>query len=1313
MQASLVPFSVSPYDNDTSLLYKYAGSKGIPVRYVRLRPRRSTDLTKEERVFFSVADLLGPINAGDEQALRDIEDYAPDLSAKDITGLYLHSLTGEMYTEERLEEANNFYARLAQGQGFSEVSALRSFYEDYAPNFDKQVASDANRIKKVSKVQKLFDLLSKEPMFPISPITVNGTAISFSPSFAPSSKRVSPEDGLEIFDQSILSVYVPFVQYNDGERKYFKVYEGKTAEELPDIELITGLSSNNNEPYKLFLTIWTGDQEENGSEVFYHAPKNSFSRVEYSLSSNTLLINTPLQSEENLGTLATRRVQRALPMLSLGSGMESKLGGWFDLFFLPRAAGDKAIRLEEVSFINTLINDELMPYYFYTEERTKPYALKKNIDINYRSLFEEERVGSGGEATSGAIVSMKLKQRRADVNETHTILLDNQKIARILPRNTYYLHVKISKAANRKVLEEFINLFRLLMVYHELSQLGVNIEEEEDGQFVKVEGGTSVYDNYKSFIPELDELYTPVAIAKKVVKKGEAVPSKNDQLHETAPNLWPKGAGRHCLCPNQPIIIDKEDIEEWENYTFSVKGIPTKRTIRQYPEGDGWYFVCPGNKNPHMNFKFNKWFDNGYKYLPCCSKKPLAPGKYPKEKVGAKAENIIITQKFLQPGGWATLPKHVSSALKSYIPGATGISILRQGVTRSVNSFLHSVCTALGDDDAYSSIDEEQDKEAYVIKLRRAIANNTRPELLKQELYDYPDRSISNLLADVSIFFDPLIFYRAVEEYFDINIYIFSTSREDEREEKSDGRMLIPRYTKFHAHSQHIDRKTVLIFRNMGSESDLLPYPQCELIIDHTEERKGEVEITTIFGRDMAELCHNVMIDTLGTITWDDVHRTNPDLYSFIDYNSLIDYAGVEQHLDGDGRMRGLNFDLKSGAKLTRVTMFFPPSQPTNLPMSKTVYYPPADLIMNVWGKAQSASSTSRNPLKVEEIIGIWFPVYSLQEGVFFPVASIVVSSSAVASSAVASSAITTLATKPIGPPSPVPSVRKESITQRVRRLERTLTLLMQLVEWLYLVHCRNGVDLDGFYLSYFAYDRSPVEDSADYYDFSLLPRRLPEIDSVAQGISIMSQYAPTLFNHGKLAMYSASFAAKVLKTLKGNLTLTRLILLRLKHNERPDKGITQLRGYYLYEEDFRQQQDVIVFIGSGNLHRWIRSTVYYDFRHSFRVYDYILPETFKNGERVKQPYVYYNNGTYYLIQNVVTGSREAAAAVVKVWVELGYNPGYDVEALQLQELPIMKVYIASGDELLVETDLSRGLNTFIELLHYKNGRYAAMIKLA
>ncbi len=117
-----------------------------------------------------------------------------------------------------------------------------------------------------------------------------------------------------------------------------------------------------------------------------------------------------------------------------------------------------------------------------------------------------------------------------------------------------------------------------------------------------------------------------------------------------------------------------------------------------------------------------------------------------------------------------------------------------------------------------------------------------------------------------------------------------------------------------------------------------------------------------------------------------------------------------------------------------------------------------------------------------------------------------------------------------------------------------------------------------------------------------------------------------------------------------------------------------------------------------------------------------------------EEPYIYQNNPTgndstsfdptvdqYYLIQNVLNGNKKRAMLVAYMWYKYKYNHGFNTSEWPGKEQidgdstlqPAHIIYrTLPGGKIMVKNNNSNGENTYLEILSYENGMYAAMLPL-
>ncbi|CAH6421734.1 Hypothetical protein HVR_LOCUS1374 [uncultured virus] len=1289
-----------PYDNDVTLLYKWAEVFQVPVRLMIVRPRTPRDAAitsgTQTFVFESLPVIVQRLsNEGESPAgmFDIITGYNKLINIDDIVMSYYDQLHRQDPRPDLYVTINQIYRAMDDKlvvDKFESPDDLQKTYDSWITQIYEKLASDMKRLDTIKEIQLTLAEVDQQPKIPFSPVIVNSTIVSFSPTI--DGRPVTKEDGLDIFNRSIVSRYVPFLRFNDKYgRPLYRVYTGGKIENEPNYSVTIIPSAEANNKNTIYMTLWLGDPNSDGSVELHDAPRESFFTVVYHLDTNYLTIESPVGADPKKGlirneAIAFQRTQSALPNLVFGEGKEIKVRGDFNMWGMD---------FDETSFLDMVLLEPLMNVYLYVEENIKPFALKKRLDVHYRSIYSDMAEGKTqteeAYISNSAAVSVTLTQKTTLMDEVVDVMDPTKRVitqAR-LPAGIPYIHVNISQAESRAVVNDFIPIFRLLMRYY-------------------LDNKDPIIQAYLQLLPELTALgpllsqrkrrvVAPEPTILELTKKttvNRRVNAKIRRLQEQAPDLFVLNYARRCQCPLQPIILEPNEIEAWKQKRVG----PTlqERQIMPFPKDNPrWSFVCPDDNNPFPGVKLNHDLPNRDKfpYVPCCFKKDqMTPGvnshyrdyvenRAPDRRVGAKAEKKISTRKILVPDRVAFLPRAVENIVKRY--SDEYVDMVRYGIVYTPNSLLHCVCVAI-DDPNYITQPTDEMKEAYVTRIRQHMLATIRPALLKQELYDYTNEEITNLFRDNSKFLDPSLFYRAVEETFNINIYVFAPPPPS-GDETELGAMDIPRFKIFHARPLRLQRPTVVIMKTWGSESDALEYPQCELIVDYD---KDNYQIMKLFGPEMTEVCHGALQDTLKTMTWSvqqnntfDVHA---NIYYYIDHLSLFQVPAVSQFIDYNGKMRALTLNLGGGQLMTVAVI---PSQPENLPVSNDVQRITPQTAARVFGEP-----TGVTRLVNGDVDGLWFQIMDITFGEYVPVIP-----------------APGFNDKPAGPPNPI-TATGINVTGRLSKLRRTLSVIVQIARWLYeLARSKQNIDPTTFASQFMVMDQAQVRDSSTYYDLDRIPRRLPNVETIQEAIRILEPLAPTLFNQGRIIMYSPVFADRIVKMLRDYSNLRFGM---------PPEHIEFIENFYETEADFIDLSNAKIFMNEKDLNAWLTSlkssqnySRYFNIRRRVEIAMGFSPD----------PYMYQDDdGKIFIIQNVVGGTKAKALAVAQTWYDYRVNIGSEPQPLNI--VPIHMVYgVSPASTLIPVEDLTGGSNFFLKLVYYgtyadklagKEGRYAAILEI-
>lgn len=255
-----------------------------------------------------------------------------------------------------------------------------------------------------------------------------------------------------------------------------------------------------------------------------------------------------------------------------------------------------------------------------------------------------------------------------------------------------------------------------------------------------------------------------------------------------------------------------------------------------------------------------------------------------------KGSKIFISNKALKPGISGYLPPLVDKFLHNIDPNAfiwtdEHISFIREGSIKDKNSALDAICKAVyqywddldGDskqgyrrylnsrmpnklldkifsiykddnspinkemDDEEENKDEEDNlsKSEFLSILRKNIIQYIHSGVLSQSSYGFEKQAlIEYIIGDVQ-YFDIKIFWRVLEDIFNINIFLFRRNSEN-----TGGTIGTPLYLEDYILYAKKRKFNVILFETTGAEFDNLKYPQVELIkiIKNVKLSSGKIE---------------------------------------------------------------------------------------------------------------------------------------------------------------------------------------------------------------------------------------------------------------------------------------------------------------------------------------------------------------------------------------------------------------------------------------------------------------------------------------
>ena len=1048
-------------------------------------------------------------------------------------------------------------------------------------------------------------------------------------------------DGITIFDSMGTNIYIPYIQWNDPNgQKYYKVYEN---EDMKNYDIIL-----NNQFRKLNSLYFLVMVEEPGKTL----TKKTYTKCAYSFETNKLRVSLPINRKD----IVLQRIKKVLPLVTLDNEKEFSLKGKFDM---------PGLKIDIPSFHFILLNDDdpvlglksILSTYLYIDETKTSIINRDFISLRYKTIeppeedeFEIEDVEN--EITSSAMLSL---------------------------REDDYV-VDIVKVKSREILEQFRKVFERLI---------------------------TIYSEYKESIDDLISMGVPEERSKQeIIEKKE---KKLAALKAIAPDVFAKGQkgyARKCACNKQPIIVDDLELNDWKNKTFA-KGVDDYyRQIGTFPPNSDtplFRYVCPDDEIPYPTvIENNEENKDIYPYVPCCaaddniSNPKSFYNKYyegqEKKDTGGSKGYIINTLKVLSYDAKGTIPKQVQDLLNSvYIESKYKFE--RYGVGRSPNSFLHCVMVAIQDED-YRKYDYTG-KEAYCVQKRKELLSKLNDiSILRQELFDMNDEEIRSMILDTDSFFDPSLFYRVIEEVYNLNIFVFSPENETIKEPYIE----LPRHKLMHIRPINLKRLSLIIFKHNGGEAEDLKYAQCELVINSGEavdilaspkEKKGKGrpakadkvyrKMDFLFQKDMTEMLfkslQNSLKNYLFTFRPKDLYEKEVELrlspYTKIQWMNVFPnpFEFEYQNIDNYGKTR--SFTLKMGP--LHITIFVPPTQPLDLPSKQQIYYSDPEVVEKIFGV----------PLhKTKD--GNWYPVLGFEYGFFVPCKHKEIQKS--------ESSI------PIQIQFAKEMNRKPNPIENYRNTKKYTKILIDLIIWgLRSNGILNLPDFEERFDSFVVVDESISSNAFP----TVIYRKLPDIGNFGTLVRIWPDY---FLSSNKIRLNSSLYD-KLRSYLKRY--YTDFDGLSLPPNP-------YLNNVYEYEWDFKPHPHTRVLIGQNHFESW---NSYYRVKKNTGniIYTRINKDLIMSSA---EPILFKdeNNSKMYIIQNVKGRIKEKALFLSNHWKEYKFNFGYDPPVEEFLSSKTYAVYDITYDNKLNfrygRNIDAEGSDDYLQVLEFEDGYFAALLPI-
>jgi hypothetical protein len=1064
-------------------------------------------------------------------------------------------------------------------------------------------------------------------------------------------RNITNSDGMMLFDKFKLSKQILYVRYNSPQYgAVYKVYQDEFGQPINN-NILNSHRDNNETEDVLYILVWLGDID---TEDIGNSAMNRFRLLKYELSKNSLLISEKKADESGTITKIGLILNKSLPDVIFDEINTDTISASFKLYDFT---------IENSSLLYTILNNETFYSYFYIEERGDAYPDKTRLDLHFHSLkFTNDPKFSNHSTLAFNFLHNKTGTKASEVWDMKKNNITNI----VFNKNTPYLIINISRAKSKQSIEEFILIFtKILYLYEETKNNTQNLYN------------MLLSNSRMTQLRKHEKTIDVVKIDRIGIKENDK--SKLDKLKSAAPGIFQKGYAKICQKNYAPTIILEGEVIEESSKTFERDGKIFQRQIMDFPRENPLKYACLTDTHPYPYLITNN-LDNEVKYplLPCCASIDHLSNpdddyySYMKgNTIQTRKSNIggKTTTKFIHPNNLASIPKDINKLLSNYKENSGEFN--RYGTYESPNSLLHCIHVAFKDA-KYFSLKTETEREDYIQQYRKNMGNNIKSALLlKQELFDFTNEEIKNQLLDLKSFLDPLKYYRAVEEYYGINLYIF-----DMNTDSGNADLSIPRHKIFHV-SPYRPRSSILILRYENMTNVELKYPHCDLIIEN--------KTTSVFDETMTSFCYKIWKDKLSYYTWE-FKNTKSDLaetelitrkqpFSIVDYEKLFLNHVESQGVDKYGKLRSLNLKYDD----VKITVMISPSSPLNFKSSIDFYEVEIKQAVRILGTPTRKTINSKN-----EITGLWFKILDFIEGIYVPVKPIATSD---------------FNNTPIGSNNPLNSKSIET-PDRGQKLNRILHLIKEILYWLYEIDRSTRItNPELFYKDYVSILDRKV-DSAEYYDFKNVSEILPYVTTVKKAIIAMEKSFPSLFKNSKMIMYNQEFAKRIYYLLSKYDQIRKF-----KSSNVPKK----INSFYVNSEDFKSQNRVSIFMSKEKYINWL-SNIDKKFSQTL-IINSILPV---KPPLSSKPYTYqHSDGKIYLLQSVERGEKNAALNVAYRWnIEL-------INKLDLVDdfttLPHIVYNISPTKSLIVAEDNSNSENVYLQIIAYylfNNVVYVALLPM-
>lgn len=613
----------------------------------------------------------------------------------------------------------------------------------------------------------------------------------------------------------------------------------------------------------------------------------------------------------------------------------------------------------------------------------------------------------------------------------------------------------------------------------------------------------------------------------------------------------PDKYSEYCQCKRQPTILTDEEAEAFlqtgetifdKNNQFNVQ-----KSVKTFVLEDGRRinFACHSVEHPDIYLtKESRDGEELFELSPCCWNKKrkesveldkiiLAKNDETNIEIKEKKNEIYSAENLDEVDEPIYLPQELDQLL-SFLSGEENFNILHPSKKVSTSSFLECILIAL------------KEKQINIKEYREVIKNNTNPLVLAQEALgiDQSPENVHEDIANISKILDSKLHYRAFEEYFKINIFVFELGNDEINNSiiENDFELEIPYHKIFSARTLRRERPTIILIRYRNS-------PEYALIVNSKNRGKFKGDLTVKI-MELFLNCHEVSSQVS--------YSQTKNIFSRINWDSFFKGDTIQaQEIDISGKARVVQ--LKSG-----LTIAIPPTQPFDVPLITKYTETPVEKVKSIFGEPNSWDDK-----------GLWYSVMKIPNLIYVL------------------TGFNTLdlpkernldsVNLPLNPFVPKEDKRQDLEFIRIRSLKRATFALIQIIHWAWRLDKRPN--FKNWIANYMNTIRTP-RDYNDIYNFipEYIYTTFPKTITVKEGFQEINRWWPEMFtSNGKINLWNTLYD-KIIDFFE-----RESLVLSSKDGKYIDPPQKHLIGFYDFPDDYPSNLNVRIFISKESFKTWSR----------------------------------------------------------------------------------------------------------------------------